>query len=239
MTSVVAVFAALPTLIGLGLALGMNPVLYGSTADTLARGVNVTSRLTALSAGMMTGATVLVVVVHGFNPANLVARVQHRADAVVEDRIIDLVVGIVLLVVAGAFAVWSRSAPRAPAGPEPAPADGDEAGESKSRTGLYVLGATSTVVGFTTLPIAYLTGRTVESASGDVVFRAVLYAVFLAALVAPFVLLAWVWSRFPATTQKVTALYDRALAWDSGVVASAVMMVIGVLSLVLAAIGFR
>lgn len=236
MTSVVAVFAALPTLIGLGLALGMNPVLYGSTADTLARGVNVTSRLTALSAGM---ATALVVVVHGFNPANLVARVQHRADAVVEDRIIDLVVGIVLLVVAGAFAVWSRSAPRAPAGPEPAPADGDEAGESKSRTGLYVLGATSTVVGFTTLPIAYLTGRTVESASGDVVFRPVLYAVFLAALVAPFVLLAWVWSRFPATTQKVTALYDRALAWDSRVVASAVMTVIGVLSLVLAAIGFR
>ena len=94
-------------------------------------------------------------------------------------------------------------------------------------------------MGFTTLPIAYLTGRTVESASGDVVFRAVLYAVFLAALVAPFVLLAWVWSRFPATTQKVTALYDRALAWDSRVVASAVMTVIGVLSLVLAAIGFR
>lgn len=65
-------------------------------------------------------------------------------------------------------------------------------GKRRARTGLYVLGATSTVVGFTTLPIAYLTGRTVESASGDVVFRAVLYAVFLAALVAPFVLLAWV-----------------------------------------------
>lgn len=247
MTHVTTWLAAVPTIVGLGLALGMNPVLYGATADTLARGRSVRSGLAALLAGVMTGATVLVLVVHGLNPANLVSRVQHRADAVVEDRAVDLVVGVIVLVAAGAIAVWTRLAP-APAsdptardgavgasGPTPHPAP-DSPKYSKA-TSLFVLGATSSVVGFTTLPIAYLVGRAVESVSSDPVFRLLVYAVFLVSLIAPFILLAWVWSRFPAATRKVTATYDRMLAWDSRLVAVVIMVIVGLILLALALFG--
>lgn len=222
-------FAALPTLVGLGLALGMNPVLYGAVADTLARGRRVESRLTWLLAGLMSGATVLVLVLHGLNPANLVSRVQHRADAVLEDRVVDLVVGVLLMLVAIAMAVRVRVAPANGAGTDPNVMPESSTVENSRPTALFMLGATSAIVGFTTLPIAYMAGRTVDGVGPELLPRLFAYAVFLAALVGPFVLLAWIWSRFPVAAKRVTAMYDRALAWDSRLVAVWVLAVIGAL----------
>ena len=216
--------AAVPTLVGLGLALGLNPALYGATADTLARNRNVRARLTWLLSGLAAGATVLVLVLHGLNPANLVAAVQHRGDAVVENHTVDLVVGVMLLVAAAAMALWARIVPDLPGTPARAP------DQDTPPSGLFVLGFGSAVVGFTKLPIMYLTGRLVQSLSPDPLLRLLAYAVFLAALVAPFVLLAWLWSRFPAATRKVTAASERMLAWDSRRVA-AVLTALGGLGL--------
>ena len=89
---------AVPTLVGLGLALGMSPALYGATADTLARGSHIRSRLTWLLSGLVAGATVLVVVLRGLDPAHFVAQVRSRGDALVEDRMVDLTAGVMLLV---------------------------------------------------------------------------------------------------------------------------------------------
>lgn len=229
MKDVMTWIAAVPTLVGLGLALGMNPVLYGATADTLARGIGVKSRLTWLLSGLMSGATVLVLVLHGLNPATLVSRVQHRADAVVKDWVVDLTVGVVLLVAAVAMAVWLRLAPSMPDAADPPPGTASTTASNSRPAALFLLGATPAIVGFTTLPIAYLTGRTVDGVGPDLLLRLLAYAVFLAALVAPFVLLAWVWSRFPTATKRVTAIYNRALAWDSRLVAVWVLAIIGVL----------
>lgn len=229
MKDVMTWMAAVPTLLGLGLALGMNPVLYGATADALARGIRVRSKLTWLLSGLMSGATVLVLVLHGLNPANLVSRVQDRADAVVKDWVVDLTVGVVVLAVAAAMAVWLRLAPSVPGAAEPTPAARSTPAPDSRPGALFIVGATPAIVGFTTLPIAYLTGRTVDGVGPDILLRLLAYAVFLAALVAPFVLLAWVWSRFPTATSKVTAVYERALAWDPRLVAVWVATVIGVL----------
>lgn len=182
----------MPTLVGLGLALGMSPILYGAVADTLARGRDVAARLTWLLAGLMSGAAVLVVV-------------------------------------AVAMALWVRRVPvrrsAADQAPEAAPAPAPDA----KPTAMFMLGATASVLGFTTLPIAYLAGRAIDGVGPDLALRGLALVVYLAALIAPFVLLAWVWTRFPAATKKVTAAYDTASAWDSRVVAVWVMAVIGVL----------
>ena len=229
MKDVMTWIAAVPTLVGLGLALGLNPVLYGATADTLARGVRVKSRLTWLLSGLMSGATALVLVLHGLNPARLVSRVEHRASAVVKDWAVDLSVGVVLLVVAVALAVWLRLAPSRSGAADPPPAAKSTAASDSRPAALVMLGATPAIVGFTTLPIAYLTGRTVVGVGHEWPLRLLAYAVFLAALVSPFVLLAWIWSRFPKTTKKVTALYDRMLKWDSRLVTVYVLAIIGAL----------
>ncbi|AVZ39445.1 hypothetical protein CT688_08130 [Dietzia sp. JS16-p6b] len=214
--------AAVPTLIGFGLALGLSPALYGATADILARNQNVRARMTWLLTGLASGATALALVLHGVNPANLVDQAHRRGDAVVANRDVDLVVGVLLLALACAMVLWVRVVPELPRRPERAP------DQSSPPAALFVLGFTSAVIGLTTLPIMYLTGRLVESVSTDPVVRVCAYLVFLVALIGPFVLLAWVWSRFPVATRKVTAAYERMLEWDTRWVAFAVMTVGGV-----------
>lgn len=215
--------AAVPTLVGFGLALGFSPVLYGATADILGRNQNVRARLTWLLSGLVSGATVLALLLHGLNPANLTAQVHDRADAVVENRVVDLVVGVILLLAAVALALWVRIVPDAP------PRKVREPDKNAPPASLFVLGFSAAIVGITTLPIMYLTGRLVESLSTEPLLRLVAYAVFVVALVAPFILLAWIWSRFPVATKKVTEVYGRMLTWDFRWVACALMVFGGLL----------
>ncbi|EYT63944.1 hypothetical protein G6031_10535 [Dietzia sp. CQ4] len=225
--------AAVPTLVGFGLALGLSPALYGATADILARNRNVRARLTWLLSGLASGATALGLLLHGVNPANLVDQVRQRGDAVVENHVVDLVVGVVLLVAACAMVVWLRVVPVRPQRPERAP------DQNSPPAALFVLGFSSAIIGLTTLPIMYLTGRLVESVSSDPVLRLCAYLVFVLALVAPFVLLAWVWSRFPVATRKVTDVYERMLGWDTRWVSFGVMVFGGIALLVFATLVHR
>lgn len=226
MQDVLKWIAAVPSLVGFGLALGLNPALYGATADILARGRSVRPSLTMLLSGLVAGATVLVLVLHGANPANLVSGVRERGDAVIENDLIDLIVAVILLLAASAMLLWVRRVPEPPRKPR------RETDVSTPPASLFVLGFSSAIIGFTTLPIMYLTGRLVVSISSDIVLRLVAYAVFLVALVAPFVLLAWIWSRFPTASGKVTELYGRILAWDFRWVAFVVMLLCAIALLI-------
>lgn len=78
----------------------------------------------------------------------------------------------------------------------------------------------------------YLTGRLVVGVSPDIALRLVAYAVFLIALVAPFILLAWIWSRFPRASGKVTEFYGRILAWNFRWVAFVVMLLCAIALLI-------
>ena len=217
MQDVLKWIAAVPSLVGFGLALGLNPALYGATADILARGRSVRPSLTVLLSGLVAGATVLVLVLHGANPANLVSGVRERGDAVIENDLIDLIVAVILLLAASAMLLWVRRVPEPPRKPR------RETDVSTPPASLFVLGFSSAIIGFTTLPIMYLTGRTVVSLSPDPLLRLLAYGVFVVALIAPFVLLAWIWSRFPTATRKVTDFYARILEWDFRWVAFVVM----------------
>ena len=218
MQDVMRWLAAVPTLAGLGLALGLSPALYGATADILARGREVRARMTMLLSGLVTGATLLVVVLHGVNPANLVSGARSRGDAVVENRLVDLIVAVVLLLAACAMLLWIRRVPHPP------PRRRESPDQNTRPTGLFVVGFSSAIVGFTTLPIMYLTGRTVVGLSADPLLWLVAYGIFVVALIAPFVLLATIWSRFPRATRKVTGLYSRVLQWDFRRVSAAMMV---------------
>ncbi|MFV0432784.1 MAG: hypothetical protein ACK5LO_02200 [Leucobacter sp.] len=208
MAEIVKWAAALSSLVGFALAMGLNPALYGATADMLARDVEAGPRLRWMVGGLAVGATLLFVIFLSFDPRNLETALKGRVDAAVLNRGVDVVAGIMFLVAATAVTHWRLRVPELPQRPAKTP---------KSNAGsisYFAIGFSSAVVGFTTLPLMYLTGRVVSALSPDLALRALAYCVFLVALGAPFFTLAWVWSRFPALAKKITAFYTRVLHSD-------------------------
>ncbi|TQK20093.1 hypothetical protein FBY40_2614 [Microbacterium sp. SLBN-154] len=223
---------ALSTLIGLGLALGLNPALYGATADMLARNTQVPARMAWMVGGLATGATILFVALQSFNPANLVTAAERDADALALSRTVDLIAGAVFLAAAIGVAVWRLIVPRR--------AEGGHPTSGRAHPGSYFwLGLSCSIVGFTTLPIMYTTGRVTAGISDELVPRILAYAVFLLALIAPFVLLAGVWSRLPGAAAFVTRTYDRLIHLDYRWTYAVVLAAAGVACLVFGLVAGR
>jgi len=199
--------AALTTLAGLGLTLGLNPALYGATADMLAQNVRVVSRMAWMVGGLATGATILYLLLQGFDPTEFVTAAERGTTEAVLDRRVDLAAGALFLAGAAIIAVWRVRVPVRRVRPHPA--------RSRAHSwSYYVLGVSCSIIGFTTLPIMYMTGRVADGVSDHPALRWLAYAVFLVALAAPFVLLATAWRHFPATAARVNGYYTRAIDMD-------------------------
>ncbi|MDQ1124914.1 hypothetical protein [Microbacterium trichothecenolyticum] len=224
--------AALMTMIGLGLTLGLNPALYGATAEMLAQNTRIAARMAWMIGGLASGATLLYVLLQSFDPAEFVAVAQRRTAEAVLDRRVDLTAGALFLVGAAAMAWWKVRVPIRPRARTPA--------KSRSRSwSYYVLGISCSVIGFTTLPIMYMTGRVADGVSDHPLLRWLAYAVFLVALAAPFVLLATAWVHFPTTAARVNRVYTRVIDMDHRWVYAAVLGVAGVACLVLGVMPWR
>lgn len=199
---------ALSTLVGFGLTMGFNPALYGATADMLARNKQVAARMAWMVAGLITGATVLFALFQTFDPTSIVTLVQGDVDRALLNRRVDLVVGSVFLIAAAALAAWVLRVPTRPVRAK-------RARKPNARSITYFpLGLSCAIIGFTTLPIMYMTGRITASLTTDILLRLVAYTVFLIALVGPFLAIAWLWTRFPRLSGRVTDLYARAMRAD-------------------------
>lgn len=224
--------AALTTLVGLGLTLGLNPALYGATADMLAQNVRVIPRMAFMVAGLATGATILYLALQSFDPTEFVSAAERQAAEAVLDRRVDLAAGALFLAGAAAMVVWRLRVPiRAP-----------RTKPVKSRAhswSYYVLGVSCSVIGFTTLPIMYMTGRIADGVSDHPALRWTAYAVFLVALAAPFVLLATAWLHFPATAARVNGYYTRAIDMDHRWLYAGVLAVAGIACVVLGVVPGR
>lgn len=218
---------SLLTLCGFGLAMGLNPALYAATGDVLARNVDVSRRLAWMLLGLAVGATTLLLVFRSFDPTTLVTTFRGRLDAVLLNRTIDLVVGIIFLVSAAVVLVWRA---RIPEFPEKAKAPSKP---RASGTAYFLLGL-GACVGFTTFPIMYLTGRRIHGLTPDDLLRIAAYAVFLVALAAPFLALAWIWTKIPSVTARVVGFFSKAATWDYRRTLAILLAVAGILFLWLA-----
>lgn len=199
--------AALAGLIGFGLAMGLNPALYGATADMLARKVPVRARLLWMVGGLAVGATILLVIFRTINPAAIVSASQGELDAVLVNLVVDVLAGVVFLLAAAAVLWWKARRPVL-ASTKTKPT------KPRDHPSSYFLLGLGACIGFTTLPIMYLTGRLISGLTDDLALRSGAYGIFLIAMAAPFFALAWVWMRFPRLTDHITDFYTRALRWD-------------------------
>ena len=218
--------AALTTLVGLGLTLGLNPALYGATADVLAQNVRVVSRMAWMVAGLATGATILYLLLQSFDPTEFVTAAERQTTEAVLDRRVDLAAGAVFLAGAAAVAVWRIRVPVRRVRPK----------RTTSRAhswSYYVLGVSCSIIGFTTLPIMYMTGRVADGVTDQPLLRWLAYAVFLVALAAPFVLLATAWLHFPTTATRVHGYYVRAIDMDHRWLYAGVLGIAGLACVVL------
>lgn len=89
--------------------------------------------------------------------------------------------------------------------------------------GYYSIGLSGGIVGFTTLPLMYLTGRVITGLTTDWALQVVAYAIFLVALTGPFFLIAWLWRQFPKLSVKISDLYQRVITWDYRIVAAVIL----------------
>lgn len=218
---------ALLTLCGFGLAMGLNPALYAATGDLLARNVNVARRLGWMLLGLGVGATALLLIFRSFDPTTLVSSLQGSLDTALLNRTIDLVVGIIFLVSAVSVLIWRARVHNFPkTGKAPSK-------PRASNAGYFLLGL-GACIGFTTLPIMYLTGRLLHSLTADDLLRVAAYAVFLVALAAPFLVLAWVWTKIPSVTARIVGFYSKAAVWDYRRTLAVLLAVAGILFLWLA-----
>lgn len=231
MTQLLSWMTTITALVGFGLSLGLNPALYGATADMLARGLPVRARLGFMISGLWAGATALFLLLQAFNPTSMVSVIKHRAQDDLFNRTVDLAVGIIFLVLAGGVAAWTVRVRTLPS-PKPKPVKNDT-----RPVGYFFIGLSSAVIGFTTLPIMYLVGRMTTSLTPHLVPRLFVYAVFLVALASPFVAIAWAWARFPAYTDRVSNFYSRALQRDYRWAAVVLCATIGIVFLIFAAVG--
>lgn len=90
MSQILTWVTTLAALSGFGLSLGLNPALYGATADMLARGLPVRARLAFMISGLWVGTTALFLVLQTFNPTSLVSTIKHRAQDELFNRTVDL-----------------------------------------------------------------------------------------------------------------------------------------------------
>lgn len=144
---------ALAMLTGFALTMGGNPALYAATADMLARKTRWLPRIIWMTAGLALGSTVLFAIFQFVNPNSFVHAVRGRVDDLLLNIWVDLVAGVVFLLAAAGIAAWRILRPtlpvRAPSEPKP---------DAKPYS-YFVISVSSSIIGFTTLPVMYLTGR--------------------------------------------------------------------------------
>ena len=235
MHEVLAWGAAILSLVGFGLAIGVNPALYGATADMLARDVDAAPRLRWMVGGLAVGATILVLIFHSFDPSRIVAASQGKLDAALVNRAVDVLTGVMFVLSAVAVVWWEMRVPTLPTKSAKEP----KATKQRSGSFSYFFLGLGACIGFTTLPIMYLTGRLISGISTNLLVWLLAYAVFLIALAAPFFTLAWVWSRVPKLTSRITGFYASARLWDYRWVLAILLAAVGVVFFGLAIFAHR
>ncbi|HMS37268.1 MAG TPA: hypothetical protein PKA93_08920, partial [Arachnia sp.] len=183
------------SLLGLGLVMGISPTLIAVALRVLAEVHRPNRAIGFMLAGLTVGSTALLLVLQIVDPRSFEALLTHDAEGVLVRRGVDLTAGSLFLVASVFLWVHAR-APLRPREPRRSP--------TGTPWEMMLIGALNAVVSVSGVATMYLTARLLRGASEDDVIRAIGYAVFVVALVSPYVLLAWAWERFPAGSRRLS-----------------------------------
>ena len=216
------------SLLGLGVVMGVSPTLIAVTLRVLTEIQQPNRPIGFMLAGLTAGSTALLLVLQIVDPRSFEALLKHDVEGVLVRRSVDLLAGALFLV--ASVPMWVRArAPRKPRAPKPPP--------TGNPWEMVLIGALNAVVSVSGIATMYLTARLIRGASDADLIRAIGYVIFVVALVSPYVLLAWVWERFPRVSRRLSAFFGRLAAADLRPAEAALTSLVGLIFLGLGTAG--
>lgn len=209
---------AVASLVSIGVFMGFSPLLVAVSLGLLARVKRAIRALTFLLLGLIIGATFILLVLQVFDPRSLQAVLSNDVEKLAVRSSVDLTAGTLFLIVA--VIMWLRL--KKPPRPKKPPKELQ--GKPWEMT---LIGFSDTVFAFSGFATMYVVARILRSISDDAAVRVLAYAIFVIAMVAPYVLLAWAWKRFPTISSAIVRFFSRVAAADYRPWAAGVTLLIG------------
>ncbi len=221
---------AIVGLIGLGVVMGFSPTLIAVALRVLTHASRPDRAIGCMLIGLVIGSTVLLLLLQIVDPRSFETLVDDDVEKVLVRRSVDLTAGVLFVLASLVMGLRARR-PRRPRKPRRTPADRPWA--------MLLIGASNAVIGVSGIATMYLTARIIRGVSDDDTIRVVSYAVFVVALVAPYVALAWAWKRFPRVSSRITGIFARIAATDLRPWETALTLLVGAIFLGLGIWGGR
>lgn len=229
---VIQLLSAFVSLVLLGLTFGFSPPLYGVTLHLLVRGGSPRRSIAFMTFGMCLAATLLLLIFRGFDPSTLVDVLRLGVERLLVQTVVDLVSGFLLAVAGFVMLAVVQRRPRRPR------RAAREAAQNEHPRAMITVGFLNTAIGFVPPVTMYVTGRVIAGSTPFLELQLVGYAVFLAAVIAPYVAADYVWHRLPRLGARLNRAYTRLqrrdlrplLAWGL-VAAGAVFFALGLATL--------
>ncbi|WP_162940323.1 hypothetical protein [Gryllotalpicola protaetiae] len=223
---------ALVSLVLLGLTYGFSPPLYGVTLHLLARGGSPRRPIVFLTIGMALSATVLLLAFRTFDPTTLAQALSGQVARLLVQAVVDFIAGAVLIIGGLVFA-WFARRPRRPHVPAEVHV------REQHPQAMIGVGFANTAIGVWPPVTMYVTGRVISGATPHLTLQVVGFAVFIAAVVGPYLAAGYVWRRMPGVATRVNRSYARLLKRDLRplvtwglLIAGGVFLVLGIVTAV-------
>lgn len=226
--------ATVTSLLVLGLVMGFSPTLYGICLAYLVQGAPGRRAVAWISLGLAIGCTLLFIVYQFVDGTIVSTYLSSGVRAIVMQRWVDLVAGVLLLLAAGLLSWRAR---RGPTAPRPKPDRRHRPDDSSPRTAA-ALGFANAFMGSSGFATMYVVARVVSVVGPDLALRALAYLTFIPTLVGPYLILAWSWNRWPRMATAITRAYDLVVHHDYHKLVIIGLLVGGVLFIGLGVKGF-
>ena len=181
------------SLAALGVVMGISPTLVAETLRVLTGITRAYRAIAFMLLGLTIGATLILLLLQVVDPRTFEALLRGDVERLLVHRSVDLAAGAVFVIAAIIMGLRLRRSPT-PRRPRSRPS-----GRAWEMT---LIGATNTLLGFSGFATMYLAARVMRAVSEDDALRVFSYAVFVLAMLAPYVLLAWAWRRFPPSRRE-------------------------------------
>lgn len=218
----VRLIGAAVSLLGLGAVMGFSPTLIAVSLRVLAGANRPHRAIGCMLVGLVVGSTALLLLLQVVDPRSFEALLTHDVESVLVRRSVDLTAGALFIAAALILGMRAR-APRRIRPPKRA--------TSGNPWEMIAIGASNAVIGVSGVATMYLTARILRGASEDDALRVLGYAIFVAALIAPYVVLAWAWKRFPRASERITGFFSRIAAMDLRRAGAGVTLLVGLIFL--------
>ncbi|TDT33260.1 GAP family protein [Naumannella halotolerans] len=189
------------SLLGLGFVMGFSPTMYAVVIRLLTASKRPQTAVRWVSVGMVIGCTLMLLAFRVVDPETLTAALKDRVEEFLVRRGVDLVAGTIFLILAVITFQRLRR-------PRPAPKLPGPPREESARR-MILIGVANTVIGISGLATMYVTGRVLTSATHQLWLQALLYTLFLVAVIGPYLLLSLAWQRYPRLDRQVRSIYHR------------------------------